>query len=332
MKVGVLQFVSWPQRRVELKTVYDRALQRIEIMDQTGYEAVWLAEHHFNTFSVCPSVHMIGMAVAERTERLRIGTAVSLAAYYHPLRLAEEVALLDQLSGGRVNWGAGRGFDKTEFRAFDITPDNSREKFQENVEIVLQAWGQDRVSYAGQYHQFEDIEVLPKPAQDPIPHWVAASSFEAIDWAGENGHSILMSPHDSHQDTAAKQTAYKEQLEKYGHSIEGRELPVARLMVVADSEAKAEEVAREGARWTVGAYANRPRSATKTLAGGSTPVVEGDPVERYMQDVIIFGTPESVLDKIQALRSTMNLESLMVSPLSHETFEKFTDKVLPRLI
>jgi len=91
VKVGVLQFFSWPERRVAIETVYERALERIEIMDRTGYDAVWLAEHHFHTFSVCPSVHMMGVHVAGRTRRLRIGTAVSLAAFYHPLRLAEEV-------------------------------------------------------------------------------------------------------------------------------------------------------------------------------------------------------------------------------------------------
>ena len=95
MKFGVLQFFSWPERRVDLATVYDRAVQRIEIMDRSGYDAVWLAEHHFSSFSVCPSVHMMGTLAAALTRRLRIGTAVSLAAFYHPLRLAEEVALLE---------------------------------------------------------------------------------------------------------------------------------------------------------------------------------------------------------------------------------------------
>src|ERR1051326_4196495 len=102
MKIAVLQFCSWPERRVALAAVYSRALERIEIMDRTGFDAVWLAEHHFTTFSVCPSVHMLGVAAASRTKTLKIGTAVSLAALYHPLRLAEEVALLDVLSGGRV--------------------------------------------------------------------------------------------------------------------------------------------------------------------------------------------------------------------------------------
>ena len=93
MKVGVLQFFGWTDRKIDLNSVYARAIERIDIMDREGYDAVWLAEHHFSSFSVCPSVHMMGAMAAARTKRLRIGTAVSLAPFYHPLRLAEEVAL-----------------------------------------------------------------------------------------------------------------------------------------------------------------------------------------------------------------------------------------------
>ena len=140
MKFSVLQFFAWTRRSIPLKTIYDRAMQRIDTMERTGYEAVWLAEHHFTDYSVCPSVHMMGTHIAARTERLRIGTAVSLAALYHPLRLAEEVALLDVLSDGRVNWGAGRGFDPTEFQTFGVPMEASRSRFHEAVEIVLAAW------------------------------------------------------------------------------------------------------------------------------------------------------------------------------------------------
>ena len=105
MKLGVLQFFGWANRRIPLESVYAGAIERFEIMDEAGYDAVWLAEHHFSGFSVCPSVHMMATVAATRTRRMRIGTAVSLAPFYHPLRLAEEVALLDMISGGRVNWG-----------------------------------------------------------------------------------------------------------------------------------------------------------------------------------------------------------------------------------
>src|SRR5215510_1354722 len=158
MKVGVLQFFGWRDRSVPLPSIYDLALERIAIMDTTGYDAVWLAEHHFSGFSVCPSVHLMGMMAAARTKRLRIGTAVSLAALYHPLRLAEEVALLDMLSGGRVNWGAGRGFARSEFNAFGVPPEESTDRFREAVEIVLKAWTEERLTYKGQHFAFDGVE------------------------------------------------------------------------------------------------------------------------------------------------------------------------------
>src|ERR1700675_1877801 len=229
MKVGVLQFFSWPERRVPLSTVYARALDRIAIMDQSGYDAVWLAEHHFSSFSVCPSVHMMGMLAAARTTRLRIGTGVSLAPFYHPLRLAEEVALLDVLSGGRVNWGAGRGFARVEFENFGVPPEESTSRFRETVEIVLRAWTQEKLSFAGAHYRFDGVEVLPKPMQQPHPPvWMAASSEGAIDWAAGRGFSILMGAHDSHRDIARKRRAYAERLEQAGFSVAGRDLPVAR--------------------------------------------------------------------------------------------------------
>jgi alkanesulfonate monooxygenase SsuD/methylene tetrahydromethanopterin reductase-like flavin-dependent oxidoreductase (luciferase family) len=123
MKFGVLQFFSWPDRRSTLAKVYERALERIEIMDRGGYDAVWITEHHFNDYSVCPSIPVMGAYAAARTKRLHIATGVTLAAFYHPLRLAEEIGLLDILSGGRVYWGAGRGFDPKVFRTFGMTPE-----------------------------------------------------------------------------------------------------------------------------------------------------------------------------------------------------------------
>jgi alkanesulfonate monooxygenase SsuD/methylene tetrahydromethanopterin reductase-like flavin-dependent oxidoreductase (luciferase family) len=152
MKFGILQFFSWPERRVALPTVYERALQRIEIMDRGGYDAVWLTEHHFSDYSVCPSIPVMGSQVAARTKRLRIGAGVTLAAFYHPLRLAEEIALLDILSAGRVNWGAGRGFDEREFRTFKVPINESQSRFREAVEVVMQAWATDLLTYNGRLY------------------------------------------------------------------------------------------------------------------------------------------------------------------------------------
>jgi alkanesulfonate monooxygenase SsuD/methylene tetrahydromethanopterin reductase-like flavin-dependent oxidoreductase (luciferase family) len=321
MKFGVLQFFSW-SRRVPLETVYARALERIEIMDQGGYHAVWLAEHHFNTYSVCPTTTGMGMHVAARTKRLRIGTAVTLAGFYHPLRLAEELALLDHLSGGRLDWGAGRGYDPTEFRAFGVRVEDSHARMRECVDIVLAAFRDGRVNHRGVHWQFDDIEVLPKPAQKPHPPvWLAASSPESVQRAAEDGFSILMDPHSSHDEIGAKKELYWKTLAAHGHSPEGREFPTARMIAIAKTDAEAEAVARAGAEWTVDSYARAPATPTDKTAA----------IERYVKDVIIHGTPERVVDQIRSLRERIGLDYLMTAPLSHESFVLFTDEVLPKL-
>jgi alkanesulfonate monooxygenase SsuD/methylene tetrahydromethanopterin reductase-like flavin-dependent oxidoreductase (luciferase family) len=329
MKFAVLQFFSWPERRVELATVYARALDRIEIMDRTGYDAVWLAEHHFSDFSVCPSVHMVGTLAAARTRRLRIGTGVSLAPFYHPLRLAEEVALLDQLSGGRVNWGAGRGFARVEFEAFGVPPDESTARFRETVEIVLRAWTEEKLHFAGKHFRFDGIEVLPKPLQQPHPPvWMAASSQGAIDWAAGSGYSILMDPHSSPAEIGQKRRHYREKLAGAGFSEAGRDIPVARLVAVAPTPQKAEAVAKSGAEWIVNSYLGAQHRPV--IAQSFTP--EGaDPIRRYLDEVIIHGTPAAVTDQIRRLREEIGLDYLLAAPLSHESFLLLTDRVLPRL-
>ena len=329
MKLGVLQFFSWPERRVELATVYARALQRIEIMDQTGYDAVWLAEHHFSGFSVCPSVHMMGTLAAARTQRLRIGTAVSLAPFYHPLRLAEEIALLDVLSGGRVNWGAGRGFARVEFTAFGVPPEESASRFRETVEIVLQAWTDERLNFAGQHFQYEDVEVLPKPAQRPHPPvWLAASSESAIEWAASRGFSILIDPHSSAPEIGHKRRFYAEKLAASGFSAAGRDIPIARLVALAENAGKAAAVARSGAEWILNSYLgpqHRPVIQQSFTPAGA------DPVQRYLDEVILHGTPDKVGDEILKLREEIGLDYLMCAPLSHQSFMLMTEKVLPRI-
>jgi alkanesulfonate monooxygenase SsuD/methylene tetrahydromethanopterin reductase-like flavin-dependent oxidoreductase (luciferase family) len=149
--------------------------------------------------------------------------------------------------------------------------------------------------------------------------WMAATSEPAIDWAAGRGFSILMDPHCTRTELGEKRRRYGEQLAGAGFSAAGRDIPMARLIAVAPTAERAAEVARRGAGWTVGSYAGgRP--------GG------GDPVERYVDEVIIHGTPESVLDQILALEDTAALNYLLCAPLSQESFALITDRVLPKLV
>jgi alkanesulfonate monooxygenase SsuD/methylene tetrahydromethanopterin reductase-like flavin-dependent oxidoreductase (luciferase family) len=330
MQIGVLQFFGWRNRSVPLGSVYASALERIGIMDETGYDAVWLAEHHFSGFSVCPSVHMMGTMVAARTKRLRIGTAVSLAPFYNPLRLAEEVALLDVLSDGRVNWGAGRGFERSEFAAFGIPGEESATRFQETVDIVLKAWTSERLSYQGKYYRYDDVEVLPKPLQAPHPPtWLAATSHPAIEWSAAHGYSILMDPHSSRADLIKKRRHYANELKGAGFTDVGRTIPMARLIAVEDTREKARAVARRVAEWTVASYVGSKHAANirqevRTFGGK-------DPIEYYLNDVMIHGTAESVVEQIRSLGEEAGMTYLLAAPMSARSFRLLTDLVVPRL-
>ena len=329
MKVGILQFFGWRDRSVPLNSVYESALERFSVMDTTGYDAVWLAEHHFSSFSVCPSVHMMGTMAAARTKRLRIGMAVSLAPFYNPLRLAEEVALLDVLSGGRVNWGAGRGFERSEFAAFGIPGEESAARFHETVEIVLKAWTNQRLSHQGRFFNYEDVEVLPKPTQAPHPPvWMAASSVSAIEWAAGQGHAILMDPHSSRADLIAKRRHYAAKMAEAGFSDAGKDIPMARLIAVDETAEKAHAVAKRVAQWTIASYVGNKANVRQGPArdfGGK------DPVDYYLEDVMIHGTPDSVADQIRDFGDQIGMTYLMAAPMSGRSFRLLTDQVLPRI-
>jgi alkanesulfonate monooxygenase SsuD/methylene tetrahydromethanopterin reductase-like flavin-dependent oxidoreductase (luciferase family) len=280
---------------------------------------------------------MMGLHVASKTKHLRIGTGISLAAFYHPLRLAEEVALLDVLTDGRVNWGAGRGFDPTEFKAFGVPKEDSYPRFREAVDIVHAAWNNERLNWHGDYWTFEDVEVLPKPKQQPCPpSWVGVSSEGSIRWAGQQGYGLMLGPHDHYSEMARKHDMYRQELEVHGHTIEGREIPMTRFLAVADTDAEAEDIARRGASWVVGAYFNPSKTgkASHVLKARQDPHGEKlmDPVQHYLDGVALHGSPERVIDQIHMLREEMSLDSLMCAPLSHASFVKFTDNVLPRLL
>jgi alkanesulfonate monooxygenase SsuD/methylene tetrahydromethanopterin reductase-like flavin-dependent oxidoreductase (luciferase family) len=208
--------------------------------------------------------------------------------------------------------------------------EESSDRFRECVEIVLAAWRNDRLTFDGRFWRYDGIEVLPKPLQTPHPPvWLAATSPDSIRKAAEKGYDILQDPHATHADIGRKRAHYYEVLRAHGFPTEGRVIPTARLLAVGATDHEADEIARAGASWTVASYAN------PTHRAGPPPphYVPGvDPVERYMNEVVIRGTPDRVLDKIVELRETIGLDYLMCAPLSHKSFTLFTEKVLPKLL
>jgi natural product biosynthesis luciferase-like monooxygenase protein len=165
--------------------------------EQLGFDSVWIAEHHFHSFGgFLSSPPLIGAAIAERTRKIRIGTAVTLLPYHSPLRIAEDYATLDCLSGGRLEFGIGHGFIKYESLTFGTPLEELRDRFKENLEIILQAWREPRFTYRGRIYSYENVELLPRPAQKPHPTvWMGATSTpESFEFAGRSGFNLMLIP------------------------------------------------------------------------------------------------------------------------------------------
>ena len=158
---------------------YEDTMMQIQQADSLGLDVAWLAElHFFPTFSVMPSPLLVASALAQRTHRIRLGIAVNLLPLHNPLRNAEDAATLDILSNGRLEYGAGRGSIPLHFAGFNVSLEESRERFLEALDVVLLAWTTESFSHEGKYYQYRDVQVVPKPLQRPHPPIrIACNSF-----------------------------------------------------------------------------------------------------------------------------------------------------------
>jgi alkanesulfonate monooxygenase SsuD/methylene tetrahydromethanopterin reductase-like flavin-dependent oxidoreductase (luciferase family) len=171
-------------------------LAQIELGDELGFDTAWLGELHFvPSFSCLASPLMILAAAAQRTTRIRLGTAVTLLPLHNPVKMAEDAATLDVLSNGRLEFGVGRGATPAYFAGYNVPQEESRERFEESLEVILRAWTTERLSYQGKYFRVQDVRVTPQPVQRPYPPIrIAANSPDTFAIAGQLGLPIFASP------------------------------------------------------------------------------------------------------------------------------------------
>lgn len=174
-----------------IKEIYEQALWAEEV----GLNSAWIGEHHFNLLGVNACPNMLLAQLAGATSRIRLAPAVVLLPVHHPLHVAEEWATLDLLSGGRVDFAAGRGYDKLEYGPFQASFEDSAEIFAEGLEILWRAWTETgKFSHHGKFYQFDDIDVRPKPVQNPLRPYVACFSRPSMELAAKNDWNIIYAP------------------------------------------------------------------------------------------------------------------------------------------
>jgi alkanesulfonate monooxygenase SsuD/methylene tetrahydromethanopterin reductase-like flavin-dependent oxidoreductase (luciferase family) len=175
---------------------YGELVDEIVLSEELGFDTYFLAEHHFHEYGIVPNPAILLAAASQRTSRIGLGVAVSLLVFHNPLLVAEEYAMIDQLSGGRLRLGMGSGYLAHEFDGMRIGPWEKRARFDEAVEILRLAWPGEPFSYHGLYHHVENTRIAVTPVQQPEPeNWVAVIRPEAAYYVGRQGRNIMLIPY-----------------------------------------------------------------------------------------------------------------------------------------
>src|SRR5438034_5006314 len=199
MHVGLVMECDYREGRTQ-EEAFAEALSIAELAEDSGLDGVWLAERHFaaprrptdpggaGIPSIASVPLVLAAAIAGRTKRVRIGTGVSVLPLCHPIRTAEEAATVDQLSLGRLDFGVGRSGFPRAYAGYGIPYGESRDRFQESLDVILKAWTQDRFSHSGKYFTFNDMIVVPRPYQKPHPPiWMAATTQDTFPAGRDDG-------------------------------------------------------------------------------------------------------------------------------------------------
>jgi alkanesulfonate monooxygenase SsuD/methylene tetrahydromethanopterin reductase-like flavin-dependent oxidoreductase (luciferase family) len=280
-----------PQANKSLGQYYEQILQQVEWAEVLGYDSFWFGEHHFDFFGVVPSPPVIMAAAAKRTKRIRLGVAVSLLPYRNPILTAEEYAMVDVLSDGRLDFGVGRG-TPPELVGFGVKEDN-RDLLVEGLEVVKMAWSEGKISYRGKYHQIPGVALNVTPVQKPTPPiFMAALSDESYRLAGEQGLPLLGIPYASCKDTAElarKIALYKTALAAGGHDPAGFDVVQCYHCHVGITEPAADKDAREGmVPYLTARIAVRPRNYDQL----------------YLERMIMVGDAKHCVEQIEEIRAT----------------------------
>jgi alkanesulfonate monooxygenase SsuD/methylene tetrahydromethanopterin reductase-like flavin-dependent oxidoreductase (luciferase family) len=163
--------------------------------EEVGLHSAWIGEHHFSTLGVLSFPDLVLAHVAARTSRIRLAPAVTVLPLHHPIRVAEQWATLDLISGGRVDFAAGRGYDRREYLPLGVSFEDNQEIFEEGMEVVRRLWASNKpISHHGKHYRFDDIAITPKPLQRPLPAYVASFSQPSIELAGRLGCGLIVAP------------------------------------------------------------------------------------------------------------------------------------------
>ncbi len=344
MKVGLFDHVDKSDRA--FATQLDERLQLVQLADEAGFYCYHVAEHHASPLNMVPAPGAYLGAVARLTKRIHMGPLVYLLPLYSPLRLAEEICILDHLSKGRMEIGVGRGGSPFELGYHKIDHSKSREIFIDAWKCLDTALTNDQFSYEGPHYNYKDVPMPLRPLQQPTPaYWYGSSNAEGATWAGEQGmHFASNGP-----TTMAKKNidAFRDALAKRGGPAHykaefsgGTAIGVSRQVIVADTDEEAREIARPAVAhyhsnltYLLRVHANNDFVKRLNIPG------TGDVDESIRNGTVICGSPSTVVKQIEEQQQAMGINYLiaymmfgtMTLPQALSSMHLFRTEVMPKI-
>ena len=346
MKFALFILASWTEPDASAQSrIYGEAVEQIQYAEELGFDSVWIAEHHSSRYGIFPSLMPILTYVAAKTKKIRIGAGVSVLPFHNPIFLAEESAMMDVLSGGRLEFGVGRGSTAYEYGNFQIDFDSRDARSQEALDIILGLWTTPRFSYHGEFYQVNDVTLAPSPVQKPHPPvFLAVSRTPAsVDVAVSRDLPILTSFSTPEADNLGLFSLYAERCAAAGKPPNIERMPYFRFVYLAEDEKQAREYPRESLTWVrdLGGF-------RRTLTHGEeinvdldhwrrTRPVDPPSYESELETTAYFGTPDQCVQKIAKLQKDHSIgyfgASMSFGSMKHakvlRSMELFAKEVMP---
>src|SRR5215475_739953 len=308
IKFGTFLLMQSPSARPSPE-MYARAVDMAQAAETLNFRNIWLAEHHFSTYGYVSRPAQLATYIAARTTRLRVGTAVIVVPLHHPLVVAEEIATLDQLAGGRVDIGLGRGYQHYEFERLGLELDSARARWEESVDIILKALTGEPFSYQGKLFQIPETTIFPQPIQRPHPPiWVTAQSPESVEATVRRGFNLLTGGFGVPVERMAQ---FRQLFDRLVDEVKPATMPevgVQRAVYVTDSVEDA-RAAAEQARWNMRVTLSLRNHYERVENGHAIPVAapEEPDTDDLLDRFLVIGTPETVVRQIERLQEAVGI-------------------------
>ena len=338
MKFGTFLLMQSPSARSS-QEIYSRGVDVAQAAEALGFRSVWLAEHHFSTYGYLSRPVQLATYIAAKTTRLRVGTAVIVVPLHHPLVVAEEIATLDLLAGGRIDVGLGRGYQHYEFERLGLELESGRARWDESVDIILKAFEGKPFSYDGKIFKIPETTIFPQPLQKPRPPiWITAQSPDSVEGAVRRGFNVLTGGLGVPIERMAEFRRLFDRVVSEVKPPQPLEVGVQRAVYVADNDADA-RAAAEQARWNMRVTLSLRNNYQRVEQGRAVPVAA--PTEPSVDDLLdrylVIGTPDTCVHQIKRIQKAVGIThfncSFWFGDLEHarvlRSMETFAREVMP---